>query len=121
MQGLRFITCTEGEYHYTNKNNLNNYSWNRSCPDLQTAIANSVTVDNSKGVNGYLELVGAATGFDYRYRIPGSTMKYKCSNGFDIGDGTNPEQLLICSFDRKVSFGNVQKCQRKISTKIHNV
>ena len=98
---------------------MNNYSWSRSCPDLQTAIANSVTVDNSKGLDGSLQLVGAATGFDSRYRIPGSTMKYKCSKGFDVGDGTNPEQLFICRFKRQVDFGIVKKCERKIITKIY--
>ena len=74
----------------------------------------SEAVDNSLGLTGgYLELVGAETGFEQSYRIPGTSMKYQCSQGFDTGNGNNPVQVLTCSAGRKVDFSGLSQCRRK--------
>ena len=89
-------------------------SWDRACPDLKEHITLVDAVDNSLGLTGgSLELVGAETGFDQRYRVPGTTMKYQCSEGFDIGNGDNPVQSLTCTAGRKVDFSGLTQCRRK--------
>ena len=55
----------------------------------------------------------AEAGFDQRYRVPGTTMKYQCSEGFDIGNGDNPVQSLTCTAGRKVDFSGLTQCRRK--------
>ena len=69
--------------------------------------------DNSLGPTGWLELQSAATGFYKKYRIPGTTMKYKCNEGFYLADQTNPMQELTCQASRKVDFTNVNMCTRE--------
>ena len=94
-------------------------SWDRACPDLKEKITRTDAVDNSLGLTGgYLGLVGAEAGFDQRYRVPGTTMKYQCSEGFDIGNGDNPVQSLTCTAGRKVDFSGVSQCRRKSKIKI---
>ena len=81
---------------------------------MKEQITVSDAVDNSLGLTGgFLELVGAETGFDQNYRIPGTSMKYQCSEGFDIGSGSNPVQTLTCTAGRKVDFSGLSQCRRK--------
>ena len=69
-------------------------------------------VDNSLGASGWLELKSADVG-DLRYIIPGTTMNYKCNDGFSLPDGTNPDQKLHCQGNRKVNYGQLLPCERK--------
>ena len=74
----------------------------------------SEAVDNSLGLTGgYLELVGAENGFEQSYRIPGTSLKYQCSQGFDTGNGNNPVQTLTCTAGRKVDLSGLSQCRRK--------
>ena len=72
--------------------------------------------DNSLGPTGWLELQSAGTGFNKKYRIPGTTMKYKCNTGFYQADQTNPMQELTCQASRKVDFTTVNMCTREFSS-----
>ena len=95
------------------------FSWDRACPDLKEQITLGDAVDNSLGLaGGSLGLVGAEAGFDQRYRIPGTSMKYQCSEGFDTGNGNNPVQTLTCTAGRKVDFSGISQCRRKGSHRI---
>ena len=90
------------------------FSWDRACPDLKEQITLSDAVDNSLGLSGgYLELVGAEAGFDQKYRIPGTSVNYQCSQGFDTGSGNNPVQTLTCTAGRKVDLSGLLQCRRK--------
>ena len=71
-------------------------------------------VDNSYGPGGgHMEFQSAKTGFWPDHRIPGSVMTYRCSHGFDIGEGQNPDQDLKCTAGRKVDFSGVSRCKRR--------
>ena len=85
-------------------------SWQRECPDMELKLHH---LANNTLATGWLERVGAASGFHVSYRIPGTTMKYKCSNGFDLPNGTNPNQLLSCSANRKVDTTHIDHCERE--------
>ena len=86
---------------------------------LKEKITRIDAIDNSLGLTGgYLGLAGAEAGFDQRYRVPGTTMWYQCSEGFDIGNGDNPVQSLTCTAGRKVDFSGVSQCRRKSIIKI---
>ena len=86
-------------------------SWTRACPELEDKIYEMS--DNSLGPTGWLEIQGALAGFNKNYRIPGTTMKYKCNTGFYLADQTNPIQELTCQASRKVDFTNVNMCTRE--------
>ena len=91
-----------------------NISWDRACPDLKEEITLSDAVDNTLGLTGgYLGLVGAEDGFDKRFRIPGTSMRYQCSEGFHTGSGNNPVQVLTCTAGRKVDLSGLSQCRRK--------
>ena len=84
--------------------------WGRSCPEMKDqlhALANNTLAE------GWLGIVGAETGGDVRYRIPGTRMKYKCSAGFTLPNGTNPEQTLECNGNMKVDTSFITHCERK--------
>jgi hypothetical protein len=85
-------------------------NWGRSCPYLEEKIS---SLANNTLATGSLDLEGPETGFSSSYRIAGSQFKYKCSKGFSLPDGTNPEQLLSCSGSLKVDTTQVTLCERK--------
>jgi hypothetical protein len=68
---------------------------------------------NNTLATGWLELESAAAGFSKNYKIPGTKMKYKCSEGFSQPDGTNPNQKLSCSGSLKVDMTQIRLCERK--------
>ena len=84
-------------------------TWTRACPHLEDRIYSMA--DSSQGPTGWLELKSPNTGFDRKYRIPGTSMKYKCSRGFDLANDTNPEQVLTCQASRLVDLSNVAQCK----------
>ena len=86
-------------------------SWNRACPEMEDKIYEMS--NNTLGPEGWLELKHASTGFNKKYRVPGTTMKYKCSTGYDLEDESNPYQEVTCQASRKVDFSNIKPCKRK--------
>ena len=46
-------------------------------------------------------------------RIAGTSVLYHCSDGFDLGDTTNPGQVLSCLGNLLVDFSLVRQCKRK--------
>ena len=111
---LPYILFTEGSDHKHNFLFFLNISWDRACPDLKEEITLSDAVDNTLGLTGgYLGLVGAEAGFDKRFRIPGTSMRYQCSEGFHTGSGNNPVQVLTCTAGRKVDLSGLSQCRRK--------
>ena len=93
--------------------------WSRSCQHMAPKIpelANTTIVRN-----GWMELVGAATGFNQNYKIAGTTMKYECGAGFALENGTNPEQSLSCAGSLRVDMSHITICERKSQSNIMNL
>ena len=66
-------------------------------------------------IDGWLELYAAGAESNTNYRIPGTEFKYKCKNGWEREDYTNPDNLIQCQGSRKADFSAVTlKCIRKI-------
>ena len=63
--------------------------------------------------SGWLGLVSASTGFSVEQRVPGSSYKYQCSEGYYLSDKSNPEQTLSCEGTRAVDTSAIQKCSRE--------
>ena len=96
-------------------------NWNRACPELLDKI---YSLSNNTIVTGYMSLVGATSPFNKNYRVAGTTMKYKCSDGFGLPDGSNPVQELQCPGSLVIDRTSVTHCERKqtnISQKSHLV
>ena len=73
--------------------------------------------DNSE-TSGWLEIAsagGASTleSNSMRFRIPGTEFKYKCSEGFELPDHSNPDQVLQCRGNFLVDTSAVQSCVPK--------
>ena len=85
--------------------------WSRACPELKDELPQFA--DKVDGIEGSLEIKSPSPGFHYEYRIPGTSMIYHCSDGFDLGDNTNPDQVLTCQANRRVDFSLVKRCKRK--------
>ena len=85
-------------------------SWGRTCPQLEDQIS---SLADTSLAEGWLGLVGAHTGSFSAHRIPGTAFKYKCSTGFEVSQGSNPDQVLVCQGSRLVDFSAVQSCSRK--------
>ena len=67
---------------------------------------------------GWLEITAAGDestleSNNMRYRIPGTEFKYKCSEGFELPDHTNPDQVLQCRGNFLVDTSSVQSCVPK--------
>ena len=69
--------------------------------------------NNTQATGGHMELVGAFDGFNESIRVPGSRMRYQCSGGFGMEDGTNPIQELQCLGSRMIDRTQVTLCERK--------
>ena len=85
-------------------------NWDRACPELEDEI---YSLSNNTLATGYMDIQTAPTGFDKAYRIPGAQMNYKCSSGFGLPTGDNPEQILKCPGSRKIDRTQVTLCERK--------
>ena len=90
--------------------------WSRACPELEDELPQFA--DKVDGIEGSLEIKSPSAGFHYDYRIPGTSMIYHCSDGFDLGDNTNPDQVLLCQANMRVDFSQVKRCKRKRSFEI---
>ena len=86
-------------------------NWDRDCPDMVEQIPS--LANNTEATGGHLELVGAFDGFNESIRVPGSRMRYQCSGGFGMEDGTNPIQELQCLGSRMIDRTQVTLCERK--------
>ena len=73
----------------------------------------SSLANNTQATGGHMELVGAFDGFNESIRVPGSRMRYQCSGGFGMEDGTNPIQELQCLGSRMIDRTQVTLCERK--------
>ena len=89
------------------------FRWSRSCPELKDKLSQFAV--KTEGLDGSLEIKSAKQGFSMDHRIPGTSMIYKCSDGFDLGEenNTNPDQMLSCQANLKVDFSRVAQCKRK--------
>ena len=85
-------------------------NWIRACPELSDKI---YSLSNNTLATGYMKLVGATSGFNKNYRVAGTTMKYQCSDGFELPDGSNPQQELQCPGSLMIDRTQVTLCERK--------
>ena len=86
-------------------------NWERGCPEMREDIPS--LANNTVATGGHLELVGAVDGFNASIRVPGSQMRYQCSAGFGMEDGSNPVQELQCLGSRLIDRTTVAICERK--------
>ena len=67
-------------------------------------------------IDGWLELYAPGAESNTGYRIPGTEHKYKCKEGWEREDYTNPDNLIQCQGSRKADFSAITlKCIRKIT------
>ena len=85
-------------------------NWNRACPELSDKI---YSLSNNTLATGYMEIVSAPNPFKKPYRVAGTTMRYKCSDGFGLPDGSNPNQELQCPGSLVIDRTSVTHCERK--------
>ena len=69
--------------------------------------------NNTVATGGHMELVGAVDGFNSSITVPGSQMRYQCSEGFGMEDGSNLVQELQCLGSRLIDRTTVAICERK--------
>ena len=86
-------------------------NWKRGCPEMREDIPS--LANNTVATGGHLELVGAVDGFNASIRVPGSQMRYQCSEGFGMEGGSNPVQELQCLGSRLIDRTTVAICERK--------
>ena len=86
--------------------------WSWTCPEMETRLRQFA---DTTVIDGWLELYAAGAESNTNYRIPGTEFKYKCKNGWEREDYTNPDNLIQCQGSRKADFSGVTlKCIRKI-------
>ena len=85
-------------------------NWNRACPELADKI---YSLANNTLATGYMKISGAPSPFKSSYRVAGSTMRYKCSDGYALPDGSNPVQELHCPGSLVIDRTQVTLCERK--------
>ena len=85
-------------------------NWNRACPELSEKI---YSLSNNTLATGFMELVGAPSPFKKNYRVAGTTLKYQCSDGFALPDGSNPQRELQCPGSLIIDRTQVTLCERK--------
>ena len=93
-------------------------NWERDCPDMTEEIPS--LANNTQATGGHMQLVGAFDGFNESIRVPGARLRYQCSHGFGIEDGTNPIQELQCLGSRRIDRTQVTLCERKRIILIYN-
>ena len=84
-----------------------NFSWRRDCPDLKSKLTEFA---DSSLIPGWLELKSALTGFSVDQRVAGTQYNYRCSEGFELPDHSNPDQVLTCQGTRAVDTSAVSSC-----------
>ena len=87
------------------------FRWSRSCDLLQDRIYEFA--DNSE-ISGWLEIKTASPGFNTKYRVPGTTFQYRCSEGFELPTNENPDQDMVCEGSRRVLTDDIVSCVRKL-------
>ena len=87
------------------------FRWSRSCDLLQDRIYEFA--DNSE-ISGWLEIKTASPGFNTKYRVPGATFQYRCSEGFELPTNENPDQDMVCEGSRRVLTDDIVSCVRKL-------
>ena len=86
------------------------FSWRRDCPDLKSKLTEFA--DNSL-IPGWLELKSGLSGFSVEQRVAGTQFNYRCSQGFELPDHSNPDQVLTCQGTRAVDTSAVTSCVGK--------
>ena len=104
-QGSELLSGGGNSIYYLLRN------WERDCTDMAEEIPS--LANNTQATGGHLELVGAFDGFNESIRVPGSRMRYQCSDGFGMEDGTNPIQELQCLGSRMIDRAQITLCERK--------
>ena len=87
-----------------------NFSWRRDCPELKSKLTEFA---DSSLIPGWLELKSPLTGFSVDQRVAGTQYNYRCSEGFELPDHTNPDQVLTCQGTRAVDTSAVSSCVGK--------
>ena len=91
------------------------FSWSPLC-DIKDSYPEKA--DQSK-LTGSLDLQSffyPSDALNMNAKVPGTSFNFKCSSGFGLSDGSNPDQQIACTASMKVvGLDTIDKCLGKVS------
>ena len=85
--------------------------WSRTCDSMSWKLSQFA---NNSLATGWLQYRSTGPESNWNYKVPGTKYKFSCSSGFQLENGTNPNQLIYCLGSRLMGTSHLTTCIRKL-------